>query len=113
MLIIAGGILLAFGIMAALRYLPQIAVVLAILYLIGRCTGPAHAESLMAPIDDHGRTIIDLPFAPRTEAEEIERLRALSTARCLDTTYTLVRRSGGLVCVRPVQERSKIGLPPP
>jgi hypothetical protein len=110
MLIIAGGILIAFGVMAALRHLPQILVVLVILYLVGRCVGPSHAESLMAPIDDRGRVVVDLPRPaqpPQSYQEEIERLRSLATARCSDTSYTLERRSIGLVCVRPVQEFKK------
>jgi hypothetical protein len=40
MLVIAGGILLALAILGALRRLPQILLVLFILYLIGSCVGP-------------------------------------------------------------------------
>jgi hypothetical protein len=40
MIAVAGGILLALAVLGVLRRLPEILVVLFILYLIGSCVGP-------------------------------------------------------------------------
>jgi hypothetical protein len=44
MLAVAGGILLALAILGVLRRLPEILLILFVLYLIGSCVGPSHGD---------------------------------------------------------------------
>jgi hypothetical protein len=66
-------------------------------------TGLAHAESIMAPMDDHGGLIgSHMPFEDSASPEQkFEWLRRQGTARCSDSGYHLEQRSIGLTCVRP------------
>jgi hypothetical protein len=63
----------------------------------------AHAESTMAPMDDHGGLVGGrMPFADSaTVDEKLEWLRRQGTAYCPDSSYHLEHRSTGLLCVRP------------
>jgi hypothetical protein len=63
---------------------------------------PAHAESIMSPMDDKGRLVDQhIPFWDQmSDHEKLERLRDRQNLHCLQG-YNLEFRSIGPTCVRP------------
>ena len=98
MLVVAGGILLAVLALGVIQRLPQIILVLFVLYLIGSCV-PSQAEITQIPTDRSGNPIRTQISPNASDKEKLDFLMQQSTAKC-QHGFVLQQTSVGLYCVK-------------
>jgi len=98
MLVVAGGILLAILVLQMLNRLPQIIVVLFILYLIGSCTA-TKAEVTQIPTTPAGNPILTQISPNASDKDKLDFLMQRSQATC-QHGFELKQTSVGLYCVQ-------------